>query len=234
MQMEVAICDDEQIVCSEIKKLIEEIQPDWNISIYYSGKSLLENINNECLLFLDIEMPEIDGMKVAEQLRNENNDIEIIFLTSHEELMPDAFKVKAFRFLSKPIAEDKFREALMGAQEEIINNNKIAITNHAKQEIISIRDIVYIEAFGDGTYIHMKSKVIESTLTLKYWEEKLIGQNFYKVHRTYLVSLRYISSIEKNGIRFAGIKDEVPVARRKLIKLREEVIEFTKKYSRIV
>lgn len=232
--MEVAICDDEQIVCLEVKKMIEEVYSDWNISIYNSGKECLENVNAECLLILDIEMPEIDGMKVAEQLRNKNNDIEIIFLTSHEELMPDAFKVKAFRFLNKPMDKNKFREALVEAEREITNNKKVSITNQGKQEIVSITEVVYIEAYGDGTYVYTKNRVIESGLALKYWEEKLRGQNFYRVHRSYLISLRYITCIEKSKVRFTCIDNEVPVARRQFVKLKEAVIEFTKRYSRVI
>ena len=70
-------------------------------------------------------MPEINGMQIAGFLRKKHNGEFIIFLTSHIEFMPNAFKVKAFRFLNKPIDIEKFEEAVLEAEKEILNNEKV-------------------------------------------------------------------------------------------------------------
>lgn len=106
-----------KILCDELKSLIMGIKPNWNVSIYNNGTDLLKNIDKEYILILDIEIPEINGMKIAKIIRQNRKDIEIIFLTSHSELMSEAFKVKAFRFLNKPIDKKKLIEALDGAEE---------------------------------------------------------------------------------------------------------------------
>lgn len=134
----------------------------------HSGYELLNSEITFDLIFLDIEMPEIDGMKTAELLREKRNESLIIFLTSHTECMPDAFKVKAFRFLSKPIEREGFTEVVVEAKKEFLNGRKIVITVKEEVKLVSQKDIVYLEAFGDGTYIYTKDEVIESNETLKY------------------------------------------------------------------
>lgn len=204
------------------------IKPNWNVSIYNNGTDLLKNIDKEYILILDIEIPEINGMKIAKIIRQNRKDIEIIFLTSHSELMSEAFKVKAFRFLNKPIDKKKLIEALDGAEEEIVNNKKIAIDTRQGIKILNIKDIVFLEAYGDGIYIYTKEDVIDSSNSLKWWEDKLDSKDFCKTHRGYMVSLRYISGIEKTKVSLTCRNDEVPIARRQIAKLKEAIFEFVK------
>ena len=103
MRLKVAVCDDEKIICNEIKKRLLEIRPEFEVLLFSSGDELIKSDKNFDLIFLDIEMPQLDGMETAQILRKNHKNEYIIFLTSHSELMAEAFKVKAFRFLEKPI-----------------------------------------------------------------------------------------------------------------------------------
>lgn len=228
MKINVGICDDEKIACAELKMLISEIKSDWDITIYNKGIELLDNIEREDLVILDIGMPEIDGMKIAEYIRQKNNKVEIIFLTGHIELMSKAFEVRAFRFLCKPVDKNKLLEALDGVEKEIRDKKKLVVRGNDKLEIIDIKDIVYIEAYGDGTFVYMKNRVVDTKKTLKWWEEKLGQREFYKSHRTYIVSLGYVSSLEKTKVKFSCFNNEVPVARRHIVGLRDAILKFTK------
>lgn len=231
MKINVAVCDDEDIICGEIKRQLLHIRPDYDIKIYHSGYELLNSGKTYDLLFLDIEMPEIDGMKTAEVLRERNKDEYIVFLTSHTEMMADAFKVKAFRFLNKPIEIEKFEEAVEQAEKEILNSRKIPIVVKGDIKFVQIRDIVYFEAFGDGTYIHMKKEVLESNKPLKYWDEKMGNEHFFQTHKSYIVALRYVNKVETNKVSFDCIGDIVLVSRRKNAQLKETLFAYVKKNS---
>ncbi len=112
MRLKVAVCDDEKIICNEIKKRLLEVRPEFEVSLFSSGDELIKSDKNFDLIFLDIEMPQLDGMETAKVIRKNHKNEYIIFLTSHSELMVEAFKVKAFRFLEKPIELNTFREVL--------------------------------------------------------------------------------------------------------------------------
>lgn len=236
MRLSVAICDDEKIICNEIKRRLLEIRPEYDITIYSSGSELVKAKRVYDIIFLDIEMPGMNGIKTAEMLRKNKNDEYIVFLTSHVELMPEAFKVKAFRFLRKPIELDDFREAVAVAEEEILSNEKIAVSMKGELKLIGLNDIVYLEAFGDGTYIYTNEEINESNNTLKYWSEKLGMEQFFQTHKSYIVALRYVEKIEPTKVRmkFKGNEKEVPVSRRKRTQLKEAVFEYIRDNSKFI
>ena len=87
--------------------------------MYLRGEGLLDTFNQYDLVFLDIEMPPASGMELAAKLKELQYDGEVIFLTSYTDYMQDAFKVRAFRYLQKPVREDQLEEALCAAEEEL-------------------------------------------------------------------------------------------------------------------
>lgn len=132
VKLKIAICDDETILCKELKEKISKFYSEYSIDTFHSGKELLRCPNEYDIIFLDIEMPGEDGMETAKKLRSQNCKSYIIFLTSHTEYMPDAFKVKAFRFLAKPLDEEHLKEALADAQKELADSKKIIISNFGR------------------------------------------------------------------------------------------------------
>lgn len=231
MRLNVAICDDEIIICNEIKRRLLEIRPEYAVSLYNSGKDLVNSKTNYELVFLDIEMPEIDGMKTAELLRKNDNSEYIIFLTSHIECMPDAFKVKAFRFLSKPIDNENFLEAVIETEKEILNNTKIEVIQKDEIKLISINEILYLEAFGDGTYIYTKNGVLESNKTLKYWNDRLGTEHFFQTHKTYILALRYVGKVADKEVTLNYENIKIPIARRRHKQLKEAVMKYVREQS---
>ena len=119
MTYKIAVCDDEQIFGDDVVKKLKEQSEHCEISEYISGEELLNSSMEFDMIFLDIEMTGINGINAAFTLRERGYDGMIIFLTSHTEFMPDAFKVKAFRFLDKPLDSEKFNEAFSEAKKEI-------------------------------------------------------------------------------------------------------------------
>ncbi len=233
--MDIAICDDEKIFREQIISYLLKYNNKFNIFEYYNGYDLLESEKIFDIIFLDIEMDNINGMIVAEKLRERGVSSIIIFLTSHHEYVHDAFKVKAFRFLNKPIDKVKLVESILDAETEILNTEKIIISRKGIINKINITDIVYIEAFGDGTYIYDKFKnVCESNVQLKEWYERLKLKNFFKIHKSFIVSMLYVKKILDCRLEIEYYDIPLPIARRNITNFKENYLIFVKSNAKII
>lgn len=146
MKLQIAICDDEPILCDAAKNAISNIKNEYEIDMFSSGDELLRAYRHYDAIFLDVEMPGQSGMEVAQRLRAENYIGNIVFLTSHTEFMQDAFKVKAFRYLTKPIQTDALKETLEQLEYELLENEKLLVDSYGTKELIYLKDIIYIES----------------------------------------------------------------------------------------
>ena len=109
--MKIAICDDEAIFRKELKKHIDNYSKQKHLDIicdeFNNGHQLISSKNQYDVIFLDHQMDNITGLETAKKLRENNNDTDIIFLTSYPHIVFDTFSVNTFRFLVKPIDDEK-------------------------------------------------------------------------------------------------------------------------------
>lgn len=232
--MSIAICDDERLITQDIYQRLEFLKPEYTIHSFNSAQDLLNSKTNYDIIFLDIEMPHIDGMETAKQIRKRNKDTYIIFLTSHTKYMTEAFKVRAYRFLVKPVSEDDLTESITQAELELLGAAKILVKADEKTDLINIDDIICIEAFGDGAIIYTTNLSVESNKSLKFWTEKLPAEHFYRVHKTYLISYRYVKTVESTSIIMNQLKAPVPISRRNQSAFKKALVEYVKKYSKFI
>lgn len=233
----IAICDDEQIFIDDVITKLKGQSEQCEISEYTSGEELLNSPLDFNIIFLDIEMMGIDGINTAFSLRERKYDGIIIFLTSHTEFMPDAFKVKAFRFLDKPLDDEKFAEAFTEAKKELLNTEHILLSDRSGKKVyLKLTDIIYLEAYGDGTYIYGKSgSVYDTDKPLKYWKEKIGTEHFYQIHKSFIVSYLYVSTILKNDkVIMKGIKQPLDISRRNVVLFRNGFFNYIKKYAKVL
>lgn len=230
----IAVCDDESIVTSEIFRFLTRFRPQYSISCFDSGEKLLKSEICFDIIFLDIEMPGINGMEAAKQIERKKNHTYLIFLTNHTEYMQDAFKVRAYRFLGKPIIESDIMESIVHAENEILCNNKLVAAFNEKTTLLNLSDVAYMEAFGDGAIIYTASEACESNKSLKYWEESLGNELFYRVHKSYLVSFRHILRFDATSITLKQTKQSIPISRRKQPAFKQAFLAYIKKYAKYV
>ena len=123
--VKVAICDDNIDVLNKLKKLIEEKEPKWQVDVFSDGYTLEEQLkkNLYAIYFLDIELGSMDGYELSKEVRKKDASALIIFVSSHSEYACDAFEVDAFRFLRKPIEEEKVFEAIEKAKGIVQTQN---------------------------------------------------------------------------------------------------------------
>lgn len=208
----IAICDDEKEICSYLLSLIQKQNIACNITEYTSTEQYLTEKKEFDLLFLDIEMrntgSDINGMELARRIRNNSGKQPIIiFVTGYEEYVYDAFDVKAFQYLLKPVDEKKFSEVMSRAVKSIQGKEKkvhaLTVQYAGSTRKIPADTIYYIESSNHKIILHMLSGAIEYYAKLRDLEMELAGQ-FYRIHKGYLVNLSYIDEYTRNEVILQG------------------------------
>ncbi|MGN0374596.1 MAG: LytR/AlgR family response regulator transcription factor [Butyrivibrio sp.] len=216
--MNIAICDDNMECTNRILQLLipyretEEI----NVDTYLSGKEFLEakdKIPQYDIIFLDIEMPVVSGIEVAEKLRRAGNKTLIIFITSHLNYVSDTFRLGAFQFLVKPIDEKAFNYDFERAMRTYKNIHRFYRVRWRDNDcVLECGDIYYIEGYNRHLYIHTDTKGYECVGRLPEEEKKLKPYNFVRCHQGYLINLDKIKEINKNNVILEN-NIEIPVSR---------------------
>lgn len=204
-QISIAVCDDDQAfldtLCDTLTTLLSRYELRYTISPFTSPTQLLAALDQTDfnLLFLDIEMPEMDGMMVASLIHNSRSNVKVVFLTSHNEYMQDAFKVNAYRYLFKPFAPADIEEVLSRVIANIQDAEGVMVRVVATSMdcFVYYKDIISIEASGDFSILNTPEMSILNTRSMKLWMEQL-DSRFFSAHRSHIINLRFIRSIDYN------------------------------------
>lgn len=220
----VAFCDDDSHFLERLHQSVDlwftEHQIVSSCTEYLSAKALWDSIETTGfdIFFLDIEMPEIDGMELARQIREALPDSVIIFLTSHDEFAPDGYRVQALRYLSKQTWKKYLSEALSAAmeQQEKQPTGSLAVSHYGNIHRIPYRDILYIRHISRYCQIVTKAgKTIQDERGIKRLFEIIEDERFIFIDRGAFINLDYIQKIE-NGKAVMINGDSLPISRRLL------------------
>lgn len=194
--MNIAICDDDlnfrNLLEKHLKTYFEERSMSLNFFHFSCGEILLKEDLLFDLVFLDIEMGLINGIDTGKELKRRNPHNIIFVITSYEGYLDDAFKINAFRFLSKPLNILRLYKALDDAME-LIKNDIIVFcdTKTGVNVRICTKDIIYIEIEKRKTKIVTVNGTYYSTEKIAVWKNKLNGISFVCPHSSYIVNLDY-------------------------------------------
>jgi DNA-binding LytR/AlgR family response regulator len=228
------IIDDEPLALDVIEAYVKKT-PFLNLIARCSGvvDAMREMEKNEIqLLFLDIQMPDLSGMQFSQTL---SDKIKVVFTTAFEQYALEGFKVNALGYLLKPFSYAEFLEVANRAKEwfDMANRTPLSTTEDREDSLfvkseykilkIAFDEIIYIEGLKDYVkfYLTGKDRPILSLMSLKILEEKL-PKKFMRVHRSFIVNLEKIETIQRNEIVFGKVS--IPIAD----KHKEEFQEFVK------
>lgn len=234
--MRVAICDNEKKYREETKNCIKEYNPAIELVEFKDGSELVNAKGTFDLILLDVEMPQLDGMSTAKQLRRNGVDAEIVFLTSYEKYVYDAFDIRALQFLKKPLEKERLIKVLKTVEDSLAKEERAEFWLDGESCYVKLKDIVYMESYGDGLYIYDRMGLVyeERRGTIKKWAEKLEGKGFVQIHRTYLISMYYVERFGSDEVKLQGIEEKLTVSRRYAPGFKEAFLEFINRHARIV
>ncbi len=215
------VIDDEPLACQLIASYIEKTPYLRLIKTFSSAQESIKYILNGDidLVFLDIEMPQLNGLEFAKIIPP---TCKIIFTTAYDKYALQGFRVNALDYLMKPISYDEFLNASYKALKQI-HTNKELYNNNNRQNFIIVKseykliqiatdDILFIEGVKDYVKIYLDNepKSIMTLMSMKIFEHNLPSNIFIRVHRSYIVNTTKIKVIERNRIVFG--KHYIPVS----------------------
>ena len=232
-----AICEDEKDIATYIEKTLAAEFGQHNISvefdIFNNGNKLLEMIDEHYhfdMVFMDIEMPEIDGISICKQIRQTNNDTLVVLISNKDELVFSTFEVQPFRFIRKSHYDSLLPELVNALDTELQRRNPtiIKIVEPRSKDIYSfdVNKIAYIEAQGKNCIIHSIGDSTEIKILLSEIETLLADYEFIKPHRSYIVNYKYISTITKSTLELTN-GENIPISRNRVDEVKHEFIKYT-------
>lgn len=234
----IAICDDVESVCKELKEMILEIKSDIfcepiNIDVFYSGEALLSELNDNNvfdLIFLDIELKKINGIEVGHIIRNEMDDYttKLIYISSKSTYDRQLFDVQPFHFLQKPLDKEKIFHDIKLANKLVKKENNMFEFKKYRQHIkIAYQDILYFES--------KNRKIILVSINNKYdFYDKIenimngLPDFFVHPHKSYIVNYKHITHFKHNEFTMSNA-DIIPISRNKRKKMKDIQVSFEHK-----
>ncbi len=218
------IVDDEPIACEILEEYLSKVNQAHLVATCNNPLEAIEILNTQTidLLFLDIQMPELSGISLAQILGNRT---QIIFTTAYRDYAVDGFNLKAVDYLLKPISFERFMQAfnIYLERTEISDNNTegdyFFVRSERKMVKVVYDDILYIESLSDYLRIVTKDKEVITRETISRLEENL-PQNFIRIHRSYIIPVSKIESFNHEWVEING--KELPVSRN----YREQVLNI--------
>lgn len=216
-QITVGICDDEHYVHDLIDKIMEKYAKEKHIEVFIehflTAEKLLDCCKELDVLLLDIDMPEMDGIEVGHKLRKRNVDYKIIMLTGREDRFREAFEIEAYRFVTKPIDEEKLFTAIDDVRDNNQLKRKVVVFRDGVRYSIPQKDILYVEANRSYTLVFTTNAEFRSENTLAVWSDLLASNIFFQCHKSFIVNMSKIDTIQDNYILMIN-EDHVAVSRR--------------------
>lgn len=231
--MQIAICDDEKIFRDELRAYLVEYKKDKRLQLdiyeFTNGNDLCKIDMAFDIVFLDYQMPSLDGMETARILRTRNAFCSIVFVTNYPDFVFDSFEVSPYRFLKKPINLGQIESLLTAYVAYQKALAPIIINDFDGQKIIESKDIIYLE--GDGKYCIIRTSVetLHSSKTLLGVLELLPRYCFYRVHKSYAVNLYCVQQIIGREILLKN-GEKVLISRTKVADFKTVYRQFIKDY----
>lgn len=200
----ILICDDEvssqNILISYLEQYTKETGETFHIRTLNSGEDLIKKLpNNTDILLLDIKMGQLSGMEAARILRQQNNYVRIIFITTMTQYALEGYEVHAYGFIKKPALYESFSRQLSDALSSLSRQEGHFISVHqgGKTLRINVNDILYMESFKHDILIVTVSGVEKCNTPLVQFEKQMKDAPFFRCHKSFLVHHKHISKINK-------------------------------------
>lgn len=234
LRLNILICDDDPVFVASLSEKIMRL-PDFapkamHIKTFSAPTSLQQEELSTCdMLFLDIDMGAINGIDLARQMRKNNPETVLIFVTNFSEYAPEGYEVDAFRYLAKSDIDKKlpiyFSDALAVCRTR---QRKVEIYCEGESIPVPVQALAYVESKGHEQCLHMigwPREELYTRLTMKQLEALLFPQGFLRIHKQYLVNMAYLRSLQStNAVLSVG--KSLPVGARSYRDIKQKYVKW--------
>ncbi len=229
----IAICDDEKHMSDHIKTITSDFfrkkNREIHIRTFAGGEELLNYDGQIDILFLDIQMKDMDGMETARKLRADKFRGFLIFITVLKEMVFQSFEVQAYDYLVKPVDEKQFERTMERCLASMQNTGEdsLLVQKGYERRIIRTDEIVFCEIIDRKIYLNLVSgEVVDYYERIENLEIKL-DDHFFRCHRSYLINLKHLKGY-KNGTAYMDNGREIPVSRLRSREFSGVVLRYMK------
>lgn len=219
--MRILICDDDSLMIDQIEKYIKIYFRKTHakcpeLVCFSNGESLLADKGDKDIVFLDIEMPGMNGIYVGNELKRANENVIIFIVTSYSEYLDEAMRFHVFRYLSKPLEKQRFFRNLKDAID-LYHTMTIKIAIETKQGVHTIpaASIISVETVGRKVIVHTIAQDFESIHNMQYWLELLPKNCFFQTHRSFIINFEHVSDFDHTLVHMAGNQFHAYLTKRK-------------------
>lgn len=232
--LNITICDDEHLqieyLAALVRKWADERGRAVRISNFESAENFLfsyEDDKTADILLLDIQMKELDGVELARQIRQDNDAVQIIFITGYLDFISEGYDVSALHYLIKPAKEDKLFEVLDRAVSRLQREEKSLLIDSSGEKFrIKLDDIRFIEAQDHYVCINTNSGDYKVKMRLSDIEKMLDG-SFIRCQRSFIIGLKHIKKTTKLSVVLQSNK-EIPISRSMYDVINTAIINYFK------
>lgn len=227
----IAIIDDEKAARDELEFMMEKYFSQCNVVTMASGNEFLDFKDKEKLsiVFLDIHLGDIDGLAIAKMIKELNNEIIIVLVTAYDKYALKSYEIGVFDYITKPIIEHRFESLVRRIESEtdVLKRKMLSITSNKITYVINTEDIIYIEYLNRKTTIVTDRGSFNTTLSLNKLLSLLPCSNFFRTHKSYIVNIDFIESIELDYATYYDIniigqeRLKIPLSRNKVKELKQ-------------
>ena len=218
--IEIALIENDKEDEDRFNKIVNDyfrsINEACNITVYGSSEAFLDAYNGQFqIVFMDIELPGMNGMDAAKKLREKDEGVLLIFLTNLAHYAIAGYEVNAADYILKPLKADAFRLKIPKVLAIIKQNHQKKLTVMTKGDVhtFTTDDLYYVEVLSHRLYYHTKKGVFDVRGTISDAERELFNYDFRRCNNSLLVNLKHVSSIEGNNAKVGP--DLLPISRPK-------------------
>ncbi len=228
----IAICDDEKEFVLHLTELLKryagESGEEIRISVYYDGLELIEKYDTTIdLIFLDIQMKLVDGLHTAGRIRQMDEKVGIIFLTTLTQYGLEGYKYRADNYIIKPMKYVRLKAEMDGWLKKHRKDDSpyIVISNDTGKYKVFLKSLHYVETFNRNLLLHTEEEKIICYKSMKEMERELQEKDFVRCHTSYLVNLFYIKGVKKLELELVT-GEMLPISQPKRKEVMEKIAEY--------
>ena len=230
--MRILICDDDPLVIEQLKEYCIEFFDKIHVkcpelACFSDGESLLADKGGKDILFLDIEMPGMNGIYVGNELKRANSRIIIFIVTSYSEYLDEAMRFQVFRYLSKPVDKQRFFRNMRDAVERY-HTMTVKIPVETKQGVrtLSASAVIAVEARARSVIVHTTLGDLASVHNMQYWLGLLPKNCFFQTHRSFIVNFEHVTDFDRTLVNLADGQLRAYLTRRKYSAFKEAYLLY--------